>query len=294
MKEAMKPVGNTRAAFTLVEMLVVIAITVLAGTLGLGVFTASRDRRDLTTSAQSAISVLRLAQSHALAGTDNAAWGVRLGQGTLTLFRGGTFAGSTKTEDFPLPSSVEVASVNLSDGGTDVVFDRIVGTTAAFGSFEVRVRSTPTSRVLVTVDGSGKVYVTAVAVPTTNTRIIDTRHRAFNLGWSIQSAVTLRLTFANPPSPDVVHDIPMADYFSGSPPMKFDWLGTVVVGGQNQTMRIHTTLLDGFNTLLSLDRDCRTNTKQVIIDIDGKVIATYPADCATVTVGPFGGIMTEP
>ncbi|MDZ4299806.1 MAG: type II secretion system protein [Candidatus Sungbacteria bacterium] len=285
---------GVRAAFTLVEMLVVIAIMIMIGVLGLGVFSASRDRRDLTTSGQSAISVLRLAQSHALAGTDNEVWGVRLGQGVLTLFRGTTFAGSTDTQDFALPSSVELVNVNLSGGGIDVVFNRIVGTTATFGTFEVRVRSSPASRVIVTIDGSGKVYAAATALPTTDTRIIDTRHRSFNLGWSIRSAATLRLTFANPPDPDVVQDIPMAGYLSGSPPTKFDWSGTFAVGGENQTMRIHTTFLDGFNTILSIDRDCRTNTKQVIIAIDGNVIATYTADCAMVTVGPLGGIMTEP
>ncbi len=45
---------------------------------------------------------------------------------------------------------------------------------------------------------------------------------------------------------------------------------------------------------LDVDRDCRKNTKKVKIAIDGKTIAIYEADCVMVTVGTFGGVMSEP
>ena len=46
--------------------------------------------------------------------------------------------------------------------------------------------------------------------------------------------------------------------------------------------------------VLSVDRDCRFNTKAVKMTFDIKDIATYDADCRTVTIEAYGGTMGEP
>ena len=85
----------------------------------------------------------------------------------------------------------------------------------------------------------------------------------------------------------------MSSYFDAGK-TKFDWSGTIAVGGENQILRIHTTSLTDSDTALSVDRDCRFNTKKVKITIDTRDIATYEADCKTITVGLYGGTMSEP
>jgi len=143
---------------------------------------------------------------------------------------------------------------------------------------------------VVTIDSSGQVRAEADALLPGGTRVIDTRHVNFELGWSIQGATTLRLQFSNPPNPDTIQDIAMADYFNADNTV-FDWQGTVDIGGSSQTLRLHTLLLSPLGTTLSIHRDRRTNDKALIILIDGKEVSRYDAE-GNVTTGPFGGTMT--
>lgn len=284
---------NRCQGFTLLEIIISVGVLTLISGLALVSFINSRNVREVATSGQDVISVLRLAQSKSIGGEDNSAWGIHLEQGQAVLFRGTSYIGATFTQSFPLSARLEIANIALIGGGSDVVFKRITGRTDNSGSFEVRVRSATTISFSVSIDGSGKVYQTGAAQAPGGTRIMDTRHRSFNLGWSLQGYANMILTFSDPPNPDTVQTVPMASYFSGGQ-TKFDWSGNFSVGGQNQVLRIHTTFLDGANTHLSVDRDCRYNTKKVKITFDNRDVATYEADCATVTVGSYGGTMSEP
>lgn len=289
----LKSQHHTTQGYTLIEIIIVVAIIGLVGIASLVSFIGSRRTRDLATTGQNAISVLRVAQSKTLAREDNSQWGVHLTPTTFILFRGTNYASATYTQNFLLPNSLEIANIALNGGGSDIVFQTISGTTMHSGTFDVRIIALPTEIFSITIDGSGKVYQTATIPPPLGTRVIDLRHRAYVLGWSIQTATTLTLTFSDPPNPDTVSTIAMAPYFDG-PKSKFDWSGTVTVAGQNQILRIHTTSLSGSNTTLHVDRDCRKNTKKLKIAIDTNDIATYEADCKTITVWPSGGTMSEP
>lgn len=282
-----------RKGFTLLETIIAISIVILIGAGAMVSFVNSRNVRDLTTSGQNVLSVLREAQSKAIAGEDNVIWGVRLEQARFILFAGGAFAGSPTTTIHNLPANIEIVNVSLAGGGQEIVFEKIDGRTDEVGTFDVRVRGGTNLIYPITIDVSGKVYQTGTAPVVLGTRVLDTRHRQFDLGWSIQGYTTMTLRFADPPNPDTVQNVAMASYF-GSNPTRFDWSGTFAVGGQNQVLRIHTTFLDGANTTLSVDRDCRYNTKQVKITFNSRDIATYLADCQTVTVEAYGGVISEP
>lgn len=282
-----------RTGFTLLELVITTSILVLIGSLGLASFVNSRNVRLFTTSSQDVVSVLRVAQSKTLAGEDNSVWGVRLEQSRFSLFRGADYAASTLIEPHNLPSAIEIVNINLAGGGPDVVFKKIDGRTDNFGSFDVRVRNSPTQTLNITVEESGKVYKSGPSAPPSNTRITDTRHRNFNLGWTIRGTVAMTLTFEDPPNPNTIQIVPIIAFMNADQTV-FDWSGTVAVGGQNQVLRIHTTSLTAGNTILSVDRDCRTNNKRMNITIDTRDIGTYEANCQTVTVGVFGGTVSEP
>ncbi|MBI2122460.1 MAG: prepilin-type N-terminal cleavage/methylation domain-containing protein [Candidatus Sungbacteria bacterium] len=279
--------------FTLLEVLISISVLALISGMALVSFVNSRNVREAIVSGQDMISVLRLAQSKSIGGEDNSAWGVHLEQGQAVLFRGTSYAGATFTQNFSIPARLEIADIALTGGGSDVIFKRITGRTDQAGSFAVRVRTAASISFSVSIDNSGKIYQTGAAQTPAGTRIVDTRHRSFSLGWSLQGYTNMILTFSDPPNPDIVQTIPMAPYFSGGQ-TKFDWSGNFYIGGQNQVLRIHTTALDGANTILSIDRDCRYNTKKLKIAFDTRDVATYEANCTTVTVGAYGGTMSEP
>lgn len=283
----------SRKGFTLIEITVVFGVLILIGAVSIASFANSRNIRELTINGQNILSVLRLAQSKALGGENNTTWGVRFEQTRYILFSGSSFAGSPTTTVYTLPPNLEIVDILLAGGGQEVLFKKITGGTDQGGNLTLRLRNSATLTFPVTIESSGKVYRTGTAPTSLNTRIVDTRHRSFNLGWSIKNSIALILTFSDPPNPDTIQTIAMAGYFN-SDKTKFDWSGTVVVGGQNQVLRIHTTSLTDTNTILSVDRDCRKNTKKVRITIDTRDIATYEADCRTVTVGAYGGSISEP
>ncbi len=283
--------GSHEAGFTFLEMLVATGIVTLLGAAVMVSFASSRKARDLAISGQNALLVLKVAQGKALAGENALPWGVRLEANRYILFSGPTFVGSGHTTVYNLPAGIEIAGVILAGGGQEAVFKRLDGRTDQAGTFDIRVASSPGEIFQVTIDSAGHAYRTGTASVPAATRVTDARHRNFTLGWSIENASAMTLTFANPPGPDVVRQITMTP---APPRTSFDWSESIEVGNVLQTLRLHAVSLTGANTVLSVDRDCRTNAKKLSIAIDGKPIATYEADCATVTVGSFGGIMAEP
>lgn len=279
--------------FTLIEILLVVGILTLIGAVSIASFVNSRNVRELNTSGQNLLSVLRLAQSRVLAGEGSDTWGVRLEQARYILFQGTDFASSGTTTIYTLPDNLEIVNINLSGGGQEVVFKKLTGETEQAGTFDLRIKNSATLTYPITIESSGKVFRTGTAPVPLGTRIVDTRHRSFNLGWSIKNSIILTLTFSDPPNPDTVVPVAMAGYFN-SDKTKFDLTITTIVGSLPQTQRIHTTSLTDTNTILSVDRDCRRNNKQMLLAIDARDIATYSADCQTVTVGAWGGTISEP
>ncbi len=273
------------------ELVIVIGLMAMIGALAFASFATSRRVRDVVTSGQNTLSVLRTAQTRAVAGQDNLPWGVRLESGRFILFSGASFASSSNTTIYTLPASVQITNIALAGGAQEIVFHRLDGKTDQAGAFDVRAIGSASQTFSVTIDPSGRAYQSGTAPATSGTRVTDARHRNFTLGWSIQNATTMRLTFSDPPNPDFPYDIVMSP---PAPRTTFDWSGTFTVGRQNQTLRIHALSITSTNTVLSVDRDCRYNNKKVVIAIDTKAIAMYEADCATMSVGAFGGVMNEP
>ena len=277
--------------FTILEITITIGIISLLGTFATVSFMNSRAVRELTTEGQNVISTLRLAQARTLAGEGNAPWGLRFTPNSYTLFRGSSFLDADFTQTHTLPSGLELVDILLAGAGQDVIFKRVSGETGQYGTAVLRHRSDQSRVFSITIDASGKVFQTSPAPAAAGTRLTDTRHREFALGWTIKNSSTLTLTFSDPPDPDTIRAITMAP---PSPRIAFDWSDIISVGDQKQALRIHAVAITDTNTTLHIDRDCRKNTKKVNIAIDAKEIAAFDADCKTITAGPFGGTMREP
>lgn len=279
--------------FTLLEILISVAIIILLASLALISFSGSRQVQNLATQSQNLLATLRLAQAKTLSGEENSVWGVRLETFSFILFRGPNFTSATSTQIYELPSGLEISEWNFNGGGQEIVFKRVNGSTVQFGTITMSASGVFSQSVLFQIDSSGKVYLSGVTLPPAGTRIIDVRHRNFSLGWSIKDSSELSLVFSDSPNPDTTYPVSTALYFNGDK-TSFDWSGEIPVGGQTQKLRIHTVLLSDSNTVLSIDRDCRQNSKKVKIYIDTKDIATYEADCLTVAAGLYGGEISEP
>lgn len=285
---------NTKG-FTFIETILVAGIIAVLGGIALASFLNSRNARDLITSRQSVMALLRQAQARTLAGEDGSVWGVHVEQTQAVLFRGASYASATYTQTLVLPQTVEIVNIALTGSGSDVMFKQLSGETDQDGSFVVRVKGSPALSGSVIVEKTGKAYESQAASAASGTRVLDTRHRSYHLGtWSIYNSTNLILTFYDPPTtPLPPITIPMAAFFDAGK-TKFDWSGTNTIGGFDQVLRIHTLALSPTDATLSIDRDCRLNTKKVMIEIDTSWIATYEADCRALTLGTSGGTISEP
>lgn len=287
-----KTPSSTKPGFTLIEVLIVIGVLAIIGSIALGAFSRFRGGSQIDAAVRSVLGTLRSAQSKTLASESDTAYGVHFQADRIVLFRGPTYEPSAVTNEAVIfQAPIQLTTVSLTGGATDVLFGRITGTTSVSGTLTL---SDGTRSRTITLELSGQARAEAAALSAGNTRITDTRHVNFLLGWSVQNAIALKLTFSNPPNPDTVQSIGMSPYFNADK-SSFDWSGTVNVNGDNQTLRIHTVSLDAANTHLSIHRDRGLNNKAVAISItDGgfdKGVASYTA-AGTSTAGIYGGTMT--
>ncbi len=284
----------SRKGFTALEIVVAVGIITILGALSLISFMNSRRIAALATTGNEVLAILRLAQEKAVAGQGEDPWGVRLENGVYYIFQGSSYADAVSTTAYTLPSSIEIANITLVGGGQEVVFRPIDGMTDQTGTFTVRVRASTAQVFDVTVDRSGRAYQTGTAPAAMGARVVDARHRTFAFAWGIDDATDVRFSFSDPTVVQTVAMIPVA------PRASYD-SGELIfaVGGFDQIIRVHALSVASGATTLSIDRDCRKNTKKVVIavrdaDTTFKDIATYEADCRTVTVGAYGGVMSEP
>ncbi|TSC69431.1 MAG: Uncharacterized protein G01um101466_28 [Parcubacteria group bacterium Gr01-1014_66] len=274
---------------SLIELIIILAILGIMSLLGISAYLRSREAQTLLSEGQNILATIRRAQAHTRAGVEDNTWGVQLETNRYIFFRGASYGTATFTQIYDLPSSLTIANIVLAGGRQDIVFERITGKTVSAGTFVVQTSGNPPVTFPVTLDVAGQVYATAT-IPSANTRILDARHYAFHFFGGIKNAVNMTFTFGDPASPELVYPLPVQDYLDPGK-TKFEWMDSILVGNEYETFRIHSTLLNDGETVLSIDRDCWYNQKKLTIAIDGADVAMYESDCKTVSGGP--GIMAS-
>lgn len=264
--------------FTLIEVIVAVGIMVILLGLTIAGYRSFSRNINLETVGSQIVIVLDDARSRTLASLNDRGYGVRFQSNTYTLL-------ADPNEVHPLPSGVEFASVTLAGGGTDVMFNRLTGTTSQPGSVVLRLTGKPSITQAITISAQGQAGSAGTVSPL-DTRMSDTRHVHLDLGWTIQGTSTLTLAFSNP---SYTENISMADFFNPDQ-TEFDFEGDVDVGGDSEHLRVQSHSIDATNTILSVERDRRDNQKAVAVAIDGREIISYAA-AGTAVVGSDGGIM---
>lgn len=277
-----------KKGFSVIEILVVIVIIATLISLSFIGYRTFEKSISLSSAANELAISLHLAEDRTISSKEDKAYGVHFASDSYTIFSGPVYnASSTDNEVFNLPSGIEIYSIALTGGGSDVLYKRLTGETDTPGVISLRVVSEPAKTK--SVNALSRVYAGEQStVTTTGVRITDSRHTHFNLGWSIQGASNLELYFTD--TPDVSQTINMSGYFDVGE-TEFDWTGTVDVNGNDQVLRVHTHSLDAFDTVLSIHRDGRYNNKALDISIDGQDISSFTA-AGVPSVGVFGGTMS--
>lgn len=128
----MKQLNNEtmKRGFTLLELLLSIALISVVAGVALPVSRAFQTRNDLDIAAAAAAQTLRRAQALAQGMDGDISWGVSASSGSITLFRGASYAARNPNFDevFDVPATI------TPSGFTEVVFAKFTGDPTAAGT----------------------------------------------------------------------------------------------------------------------------------------------------------------
>lgn len=138
------PVKSKIQGFSLIEVMVVVAILALFATTAGPVYRAVQVKNDLESATIGAVSSLRRAQAAAESGNVDSNWGVRFFSTSAIVFAGSSYASRQTSYDERLdfPGSITVA------GNTEVVFAKFTGLPQVVGTTTITNPSGTKSLVL--------------------------------------------------------------------------------------------------------------------------------------------------
>ncbi len=126
------------AGFTIIELLLVIAIIISIGTFSVVFFSRFLTQNAVANVQDQFLGEARKAQIYAMMGRQNGNWGVRFGSNTLTLFQGNSYAtrNAAFDETFRVNSNISIA------GFTEVVFTKVTGLPSTTGTYSITSNDT--------------------------------------------------------------------------------------------------------------------------------------------------------
>ncbi len=145
-----------RRGFTLVELLITLSIMGVIAGIVVGSFAGARSSQILQGATDETLATLAAARARALASRGGNRYGVHIASDAMTLFIGPVYQAATSTnEKYALDSSLEIASVSLAGGGSDIVFEKLTGKTNQYGSFVLRLKAEPVRAHTISVSATG-------------------------------------------------------------------------------------------------------------------------------------------
>lgn len=144
--------------FTLVETLIVLGIMGLLTVVVLFTFANKGADKQLDADTLNIKTLLEEARSLTLSAKDASSYGVHFETRKIVLFTGESYtAGLSTNKESLLGSSVEISSIDLTLGGSDVVFNRLTGSTSQSGTVTLRLVSDTSKTQIITVNAVGTV-----------------------------------------------------------------------------------------------------------------------------------------
>jgi prepilin-type N-terminal cleavage/methylation domain-containing protein len=258
---------------TFIELMVVIGVLAIIFAMAVPSFIFFQKGSSLDNDAEEILNLLRLAQSKTLASEDSGQYGVYFQPpGQFILFKGADYSSRDTSYDKTYSTS---AAVEIYDGSTEFVFDKITGFVDDPGYVSLRLISEPSDTKTIYVEGSGSSSLTIPSLPS-GSKIGDSRHMHFEYTRLINTAAeSITVTVEGGES----EDIPIADFLSSG---QFLWEGTV----DGQVLKIQTQRLNNPDTELCVHRDRRYNDKGISISLSGDSsgnVAVYSADGSVLT-----------
>ena len=148
--------NNDQKGLTLVEVIIVVFMVVILATLSFQVFDIFNKRQAFEKNAQQIASQIKEARSATLASRDDSAYGIHITATRTVMFKGVTYTESaTSNRDLVLNGRVQIGTISLNGGGSDILFDRLTGDTSQYGSITLSLVSSTTITKVISIGEAG-------------------------------------------------------------------------------------------------------------------------------------------
>ncbi len=146
-------------AFTLIEMLLSIAVIAILAAIMTPVFLSFQTRNDIDVASMAVTRSVYRAQQLARSGEGDSTWGVNLSSGAVTIFKGTTYAGRDVNYDeiFSIPNNITLT------GTSSVVFSKMYGLPSA--SSTITLTSVNNETRIVNINAKGALTTTGSSDP---------------------------------------------------------------------------------------------------------------------------------
>lgn len=143
--------------FSLIEVLAVMAIGAVLIGLATTYYSNSQVRTDIHSQASNLVHYLRLSQSAAISGQDNANHGIHFDENGYTVFVGTEYdEEETSNVVKNLDGTLFFSEINLNGGGYDVIFEKGTGETLNHGTITIS-SSAITKEIVITINSIGTI-----------------------------------------------------------------------------------------------------------------------------------------
>lgn len=141
---------------TALEIIVSVAILGVVAAMLMSVFSGFRSAGYLVDTETHIIGLFRDARSKTLGSKDNVPYGVHFETTKVELFSGSTYgAPGTTVETYMLPVGVRISNISLANGGSNIIFARLLGTPSTSGTVTFQLKSDPAHSKTITILATG-------------------------------------------------------------------------------------------------------------------------------------------
>ncbi len=142
--------------FTMIEMLVVIALSVFVIGLTASAFVGLSNNQSLDKDVGSVTSVIQKARANSLNAKNGSEHGVKFATSSITLFEGTVYNSSaTSNVVYNISSKVVMSQIQLTGGASSLYFQQINGKPSATGTIMYRLNADASSTKSILIYGSG-------------------------------------------------------------------------------------------------------------------------------------------
>jgi prepilin-type N-terminal cleavage/methylation domain-containing protein len=149
-----------KKGFTLIEIILAVAILLIIASIIIKSYSQFNKNVSLKTEVGRIASLIYRAKSDTISSRGGMQYGVHFESNKVVLFQGDIYSsGASTNENFPLSQSLSISAIILTGGGSDLVFQRLTGTTATPGSITVKLDGVGGASSVLSISGNGIVTI---------------------------------------------------------------------------------------------------------------------------------------